>query len=99
MRASRPLVACQSARASRPASSISGSLIASLASFSSVAASTSILVGVVMDRFLLVDKQRVDPGARSTGPQLPLGGRLGVTRQGGCGHFCLAGEEPEPGGP
>src|SRR5215468_10596117 len=98
MRASRPLVACQSARASRPASSISGSLIASLASFSSVAASTSILVGVVMDRLLLVDRQRWTR-ARSTGPQLPLGGRAGVTRQGGCGQFGLAGEEPEPGGP
>src|SRR5215472_10644287 len=102
VRPSRPLVSCHSARASRPASSSSGSLRASPARVSLVATSTSTLLGIVMG---------ADPLGRQGGPclvhlavnLLPLGSGLGVTRQGGCGggrcgHFCLAGEEPEPRG-
>src|ERR1700746_2518033 len=98
MRESRPLVACQSARASRPASSSSGSLIASLASFSSVAAWTSILVGRVMDGFLLVDRQ----GGPVPGPQGHSYRSTTVPAspaRGDAGQFGLAGEEPEPGRP
>src|SRR6516225_1252487 len=57
VRPSRPLVACHSARASSPASSSSGSLRASPARVSLVAASTSILLGTVMAQILSVGSQ------------------------------------------
>src|SRR5215813_12130282 len=57
VRPSRPLVSCHSARASRPASSSSGSLRARPARVSLVAASTSTLLGVVMGQILSVGSQ------------------------------------------
>src|SRR5262252_8970068 len=103
VRPSRPLVSCHSARASRPASSSSGSLRARPARVSLVAVSTSTLLGTVMGQILSVGSQ----GGPSLVPLavnlLPLGDGFGVTRQGGCGGgrcglFRLAGEEPEPRG-
>src|SRR5215831_9381090 len=104
VRPSKPLVSCQSARASRPASNSSGSLRASPARVSLVATSTSTLLGIVMGQILSVGSQGGPMPGPPGGYLLPLGEGFGVTRQGGCGggrcgRFRPAGEEPEPGGP
>src|SRR6516164_5828704 len=85
VRPSRPLVACHSARASRPASSSSGSLRARPARVSLVAASTSTLLGTVMGQILSVGSQGGPMPGPPGGYLLPFGGGFGVTRQGGCG--------------